>query len=514
MNPITSLLNSPFSIEHSAALSQKGATKSENEDSHTSWYDQNYGVFCVADGIGGAAGGKEASDLIVNSITHECESFAQNYSHFNVLDSITTAISDVNKTIHSNDIEGMGSTVAILIMEPQNGSAQVLHAGDSRIYRFRRNSLKRLTQDHSMAAQMGYEDETRVPSIIKGRITNAVGIKSDLRLNSTKIKVNADDLFLLCSDGLNRHLSDSEVADILKNNKTKGVESIAKEFIDISKERGAKDDISVVLVKIAKNANKISKLYLPLSFLFVMAIIILSLSRNSNNSKPQKSITQVINVPDALSQEEQQLVVTQTDSDSETIIPEPDTPVSAIDISLSDSPKLNASDTVNDAVVNDTDELSFVRFDENWKTFGTGILSSNVNPENTKLAIEVSWYDSQWGVGVMVTFNEPLNVEGNLEFRVDIKGEHGSGTRVYAGISTLDDANLESGLHDSKLVNREWTSFRFNISNMVKSFPQLDSRHFTEDDVKRIQILKLLFTNPLNENYSETVEIRNLGVIY
>ncbi len=518
MNLIKSLLNSPFTIERSIAFSEKGASKTENQDCYTSSFDQNYGVFCVSDGIGGAFGGKQASTLIVNSIIHECELFEQKFNRFDVLESIIAAVTDVNRKIHTNDVEGMGATVAILIMEPQNGSAQVLHAGDSRIYRFRGNSLKRLTEDHSMAAQMGYEDETSVPSIIKGRITNAVGIRSDLRLHTKKFNVKADDIFLLCSDGLNKHLSDAEVADIIRDDQTKNVESIAELLMNIAKEQGAKDDVSVMLVKVAEKTHKYSQLYLPSILLCVIAIIILLLFQSLDKGKPLEMEAQVPGrVSTVLPQYDKNTVDTEPDAASGIVT----APIDAIEdvngskneLNRESIPEVDKTVDIKEKIMSNSNQLLSISFRDNWKTFGTGVLGSEVDSDNNILAVEVSWYDSQWGVGVMVTSGEPLKSNEPLEFKFDIRGNQGSGTRVYAGVSTLDDANLELRLHDSKKVTSEWTTFSFNVSNMVKSFPQMTSRHFSNDDMKRIQILKLLFTNPLNENYSEKLEIRNPRIV-
>ena len=97
----------------------------------------------------------------------------------------------------------------------------------------------------------------------------------------------------------------------------------------------------------------------------------------------------------------------------------------------------------------------------------------------------------------------------NPVIEAEIKTEMGTNTLVYAGVSTIDDANLELRRFGAEALANRWQTFSFPISEMVGAQPQASSRKFITADQKRIRIIKFLFTKPTTGGESERITIRN-----
>ncbi len=233
------------------AVTDVGHKRERNEDAVISLSQK--GVFCVADGMGGAHGGKEASQTIISTISDRVE---RDFSPEAIAREVLGAIHEANRRIFVRAVErrvaGMGSTVVAVVIPPGRRHACVLHAGDSRAYLMRRKKLQRLTVDHSMATEMGLGDNEVVPKFIEGMVTRAVGLGESLDVDSRELKIKSGDVLLLCSDGLNKHLSDAEIADHLAAFPQDTVQAIANRLIIETKKRGAVDNVSVIVVGIQR----------------------------------------------------------------------------------------------------------------------------------------------------------------------------------------------------------------------------------------------------------------------
>ncbi len=512
-----------YIIVESVAETETAAHKDENEDSIVSWNDEKLGVFCVADGIGGAPGGRQASEQIVDSISDRCKGVACDKDYENFRDSVVEAICEANTRIYDNDVKGMGATVVVLTMEPARGVTQVMHAGDSRLYRFRNKSLKRLTKDHSVAAQMGYGDSDTLPQIIRGRITNAIGIRKDLVLKKSWLRVRSGDVYLLCSDGLIKHVKDDEIASVLRETTATGIESSVKRLLDTTRRRGAADDVSVILIRIGATADDRSLLN-GFSFAAVSVFLTLLLIgvfcgikglRERNAQRTVHGVTQANNTSQQKFVGEETTVL---DPDSEKTI-------STNEVSngprRSDIPPTIDRETVGsidatpapheDAIQSKSAVNRRIEMDlaGNWKMFGNGLLDSNTDYVRNEIELDVGWPASTWGIGVMFTTESVADIGPNSAINIEIRSERGSQTRVYAGVSTLDDANLELDRRKAKPVTQAWQKFTFPVSEMVGAKPERTSRTFQETDLMRIQSYKLLFTKPDGGIKYDKIRIRN-----
>ena len=146
----------------------------------------------------------------------------------------------------------MGATVIALILDPwQPGAATVFHAGDSRAYRIREDQIEQLMEDHSVAATHKI-DESQLSPTLRGVLTNALGTGNDFFLEKNSIDIREDDLFILCSDGLTRMVRDSEILQICCSHRYDPVKAMSSDLLETALERGGKDNISIIVLKIRK----------------------------------------------------------------------------------------------------------------------------------------------------------------------------------------------------------------------------------------------------------------------
>lgn len=230
----------------SATVSHVGNIRKLNEDSFLELPEK--GLWVVADGMGGHAGGDLASLLIVNAL-----------SQMQAPDSLSAAVDEFEKTmllvherlraLSEENQQTMGSTVVALLVR---GSYCVfMWVGDSRLYRLRDGRLQQLTTDHSQVelyinqGLIRREDAQTHPAA--NMITRAIGASDDLVIDMDMEELWPYDRFLLCSDGLDRHLTDSEIAKLLCIGEPKAV---AKRLIDTTLARGATDNVTVSVVDI------------------------------------------------------------------------------------------------------------------------------------------------------------------------------------------------------------------------------------------------------------------------
>lgn len=242
----------------SAELSDVGRKRKNNEDACVRIPEQ--GVYCVADGMGGVVGGDLASEAITTAIQDTFKKHPQGDAQdlASRIAVFRRAVNSASKWIRNfaeeKVIGQMGSTVVAILFYPPNPTRAVaLHAGDSRLHRFRGGELKVLTNDHSavaaLAAKLGRDPDT-LPAKYQNELLRAVGLAETVELERTPVEVQSGDLFLLCSDGLTRMVPNPAIAKILKRADHEPLATVAKALIDAANEAGGKDNITAVLVKI------------------------------------------------------------------------------------------------------------------------------------------------------------------------------------------------------------------------------------------------------------------------
>ncbi|MBA3769854.1 MAG: serine/threonine-protein phosphatase [Blastocatellia bacterium] len=236
----------------SAAISDRGLNEKrpENEDSFVEIPAS--GIFAVADGVGGAKAGEVASQMAVEILG---EAFANRSSIEDAQDVMLSALEQANASIYrmSNDVEQlsrMATTIVALHLE--GDVATIGHVGDSRLYRVdSAGTLHRETADHSMVAEevragrMTEEQAETHPG--KNIISRALGAESTVRIDLQTRLVESNSIFLLCSDGVTRHVSDAEIADVLSH--IRSPHDVCSRIKEICYERGAEDNLTAVVVR-------------------------------------------------------------------------------------------------------------------------------------------------------------------------------------------------------------------------------------------------------------------------
>lgn len=241
-------------------LTDRGMVRPENEDAIAT--RPEIGLAVLADGMGGHQAGEVASAMAVDVITRHYEELLAAGGNGNdrvrEAKAVDEAIRLANSAIYDiaqsrPDYSGMGSTVVVAVFYGDH--MFVGHVGDSRLYRFRDGQLEQLTEDHSVIQELLNRglmtaEEARV-TIGKNLVTRALGVESGVNPDVAQEDLHDNDLYLLCSDGLNDVLNDDEIADFLGNSGSDLQES-AQKLIDLANARGGPDNISVILARFGK----------------------------------------------------------------------------------------------------------------------------------------------------------------------------------------------------------------------------------------------------------------------
>jgi serine/threonine protein phosphatase PrpC len=236
----------PFRFE-SAARTHVGRVRDHNEDAFLDRSD--IGLWAVADGMGGHEAGEVASGLIVDTLDRLEPALAFEAR----IEALADGLDQVNRTLvaQGDRLEPrsvIGSTVVALLADRDRFAC--MWAGDSRCYRLRGGALERLSHDHSLVQEMVDSGEL-TPAAAKTHrranvITRAVGVHFTLALDLRQGEVVPGDLFLLCSDGLTGMVEDPEIAELMQG---QDLEAAADRLIQTTLDRGARDNVTVVLVR-------------------------------------------------------------------------------------------------------------------------------------------------------------------------------------------------------------------------------------------------------------------------
>lgn len=232
------------------AKSDIGRKRAANEDSF--YQDPDLGLFMVADGMGGHRGGDRASRIAIETAS---ETYREEISRGTLQESaLKAAIIQAAKKVHQTgttqaELKGMGTTLSAIVIAQDR--ALIAHIGDTRIYCWRNQVLHQLTRDHSLVneqveAGIMTKEEARVSSL-RNIITRAIGHDENVQADYLSFPTKINDIFILCTDGLNNMLTDSEIGAIISAMPPR--EAIER-LIDEANHKGGDDNISIILVKL------------------------------------------------------------------------------------------------------------------------------------------------------------------------------------------------------------------------------------------------------------------------
>ena len=247
-----------------AGLSDVGLQREHNEDSYVVLDD--FGLFIVADGMGGHRAGDVASRLATETIADFFRSTANEDVtwpfHFDTNLSeeenrLLTGIRIANRQIFeksssSREHRGMGTTVVGALFSARKGRMYIGHVGDSRCYRIREGRIQQLTRDHSLIndyllamPELSAEQRAELP---KNVITRALGMQDHVAVDLQSDEAQPGDTYLLCSDGLSGMIEDPEILDVLTSSGSIG--DGCRALVARANEHGGEDNITAVLVRI------------------------------------------------------------------------------------------------------------------------------------------------------------------------------------------------------------------------------------------------------------------------
>lgn len=205
-------------LEHlqSAALTHAGNARALNEDA---FYEKcEYGIWCIADGMGGYDAGEVAATLVVDAVAAVTPQRRLQVT----TDSVSEAIQRVNGRLvaqrsNSSSQQMMGCTVLALVVSGYE--CRCLWAGDSRLYLYRQNGLYQLSKDHSVVQELVdngiIADGEQEQHPQRHVITRAVGVDMHLQLDFLAFELQPEDVLLMCSDGLYSELTPEQIMSVL-----------------------------------------------------------------------------------------------------------------------------------------------------------------------------------------------------------------------------------------------------------------------------------------------------------
>lgn len=236
------------------AKSDIGRARDMNQDAYyASQPSDTVGLYIVADGMGGYNGGEIASSLAVTSAKNYIENnFAEiEHTKEKLQELVKNAIEYANMIVYEKSkeiqqLEGMGTTIEVALVH--NNRVYIGHVGDSRIYRIRKNFIRKLTTDHSYVEKL-IKDGTITRDQAehhpkKNMLTNALGCTSYVEPDILVKGFQKDDILVLTTDGLTNMVSDEKIYSIV----TDIIEVAADELIEKANQAGGLDNITVVIV--------------------------------------------------------------------------------------------------------------------------------------------------------------------------------------------------------------------------------------------------------------------------
>lgn len=253
-------------------LSDVGKKRPHNEDSTVS--DLEHGLLVLADGMGGYKAGEVASAIAVMTVLDDVKTgLTRSRSAPKSPDTglspagnlIKNSINHANSNIYSlaqtdTECHGMGTTIVTGLIHEDRIS--IGNVGDSRLYRLRKGKFQQLTKDHSLIQELIdrglYSSEEAQAKMPRNLVTRALGLDAEVEVDIVEEMVEAGDIYLLCSDGLNDMVNDEEIRLTLSKYSANLVQA-AENLVQLANKNGGKDNISVILARITDEPSAVAR---------------------------------------------------------------------------------------------------------------------------------------------------------------------------------------------------------------------------------------------------------------
>lgn len=248
-----------------ASASDVGIIRSFNEDSIA--IDNEMGLLVLADGMGGYKSGDVASAIatrtVVDCLKRESSSEVSLAPSSALSGQISPASAVVRRAVEKTNrviyktaqtdskYSGMGTTIVVVLFHQDR--ATVAHVGDSRLYRLRQGHLELLTQDHSLLqeqVEMGMiTSEDAKVSHNRNLVSRALGAKAEIGVDVSEHRVQANDIFILCSDGLNDMVDDANI-ELAVSELRANLPLTANQLVQMANDNGGHDNVSVLIARV------------------------------------------------------------------------------------------------------------------------------------------------------------------------------------------------------------------------------------------------------------------------
>lgn len=250
-------------VVESAGMTDVGCKRTGNEDSLL--VDDSMGIYIVADGMGGHQAGEIASSIVVETMKSYMERFQSN-EHVEELadkdDSLTreanrllASIRLANSSVYSvsqnrESCRGMGSTVSAIWFTGDSFIAA--NVGDSPIYIIQGDSIETLSVPHTVMAEHAFLSMDQVFEIdekFRHMLTRGMGVTDTVEADICENQCFKGNVFVICSDGLSDKVSSEEILEVVNAN---SASDACMRLVDMAKERGGDDNITVIVVRVKK----------------------------------------------------------------------------------------------------------------------------------------------------------------------------------------------------------------------------------------------------------------------
>ena len=237
------------------AKSDKGKVREMNQDYYyISTSLDEVQLYILADGMGGYNGGEIASSLAVQTAKNYIENNFKDIEkdRDSIIQLLGSSMEYANMIVYEKskenaELQGMGTTLEICLI--YNNKVYIGHVGDSRIYRIRKNFIRKLTQDHSYVQKLVKEGtitkEQAAHHPQKNMLMKALGCNAFVEPDVMVKGFLKDDILIMCSDGLSNLVNQDTIYEMASKN----IEQATKDLIELANDRGGYDNITVVIIK-------------------------------------------------------------------------------------------------------------------------------------------------------------------------------------------------------------------------------------------------------------------------
>jgi len=216
--------------------------------------EPGYGVFAVADGMGGRPGGAQASRVALRAFMDYLRrvNSAAIRSPMTLCNAVAVANSAVRAIVQADpNMRGMGTTLTAAVVTDEGG--RIVHVGDSRAYRFSKGRLEQLTQDHTLVSEMLEQDMlaemTAGASSLDHVLSRAVGTRPSVEPQVVEFHLGQYDWLLLATDGFHKVLGSEEMAELIVFSAGDNAQSLCRTLVSTAVNAQPQDNVTLAVIR-------------------------------------------------------------------------------------------------------------------------------------------------------------------------------------------------------------------------------------------------------------------------